>query len=247
MVQRRAESGIEWLEYPLLAGLKHGSMLRRGGVSVGSRDSLNLAFDGDVEEHVQENLVRVQKVLGLDSLHYSSKQMHGSDLIEVHKDSPQVLPPCDALVTREPGVALMIRHADCQGAILYDPLKRVLAVAHAGWKGSVKNIYLKVIEAMQTQYGSQPENILVGISPSLGPQAAEFIHYRQELPEAFWTYQIAPNYFDFWAISQMQLVECGVQPANIEMARMCTYTNTEDCFSARRNRQAGRHGTVGCM
>lgn len=219
-------------------------MLRKGGTSEGSCGSLNLGFDGDNEEHVHENLARVQRALGIGLLRYPSKQAHGIDVIEVCKDSPQALPTCDALITREPDVALMVRHADCQAAIFYDPYKRALGIAHAGWRGSVQNIYQKVIEALRTGYGCRAENILVGISPSLGPQAAEFVHYRQEFPEVFWDYQVAPNYFDFWAISQMQLVACGVQPENIEMARMCTYTNTDDCFSARRNRQTGRHGTV---
>ena len=247
MVMRRSKEGVDWLEFSILAGLKHGSMLRNGGVCQGECDSLNFAFDRDVEANVYENFSRTQKVLELDTIRYVSQQMHGVTIVEVNRSSPIVLPPCDALVTADVDVPLLIRHADCQAAIFYDPGKRVLALAHAGWRGSVQNIYGEVIKTLQIRYGCQPSDLLVGISPSLGPQSAEFINYRTELPETFWKYQTIPSYFDFWAISQAHLMECGVRPEHIELARMCTYINTKDCFSARRNREAGRHGTVACM
>ena len=141
----------------------------------------------------------------------------------------------------------MVKHADCQAMILYDPLQKALAVVHSGWRGSVQNIYSQVVQAMKENYGCQPPHLLAGISPSLGPQAAEFINYRQELPESFWPFQIKPNYFDFWAISQAQLLACDSSSENIEIARMCTYANPADCFSHRRDRQVDRHHTIACM
>ncbi len=246
-MQRKSKFGVDWLEFDHLQGLCHGVMLRRGGVSLGSRAALNLGFEGDVEEHVCENLKRVQQCLQMESIHYPTKQLHGINIVEVCVKSFVELPNCDALMTCEPGVPLMVRHADCQAAIFFDPIKAVLAVAHCGWRGSVQNIYSKVVEAMEAKHNCRPKDLLVGISPSLGPQAAEFVNYRRELPESFWQYQAAPNYFDFWAISQNQLQACGIKEENIEIARICTYADTENYFSYRRHKQTGRHGTVACM
>lgn len=136
-----------------------------------------------------------------------------------------------------------MRHADCQAALLYDPVQKAIGNVHCGWRGSILNIYEEVVMQMNALYGSQPRDILVCISPSLGPMAAEFIHFKKELPESFWKYQVKPTYFDFWEISKRQLLEVGILEKNIEIAGMCTYTNQKDFFSYRRNKLTGHHGT----
>ena len=170
-------------------------------------------------------------------------QCHGKDIVEVSHCTLQPLKG-DALTTSDRGIALMIAHGDCQVAIIYDPIHHAVTNVHSGWRGSVQNIYAEAILHMKTAYGSKPEDLLVGISPSLGPTAAQFIHYRTELPESFWEYQIKPDYFDFWAISKAQLTQAGVLPHHIEIAGICTYSNPQDYFSYRFNRTTGRNGTV---
>lgn len=147
-------------------------------------------------------------------------------------------------MTDEKNVGLMIKHADCQAAIFYDPLHHAVANVHCGWRGNVKNIYREIVEAMGQRYGSRPQDLLVGISPSLGPQASEFRNYIKELPKSFWEFQIKPLYFDLWEISKQQLMGCGILSHHIEIAKICTFSTPEDCFSYRREKRSGRHATI---
>jgi YfiH family protein len=236
--------GITWLEFDLLAEHKrivHGCFLRHGGASQGAFASLNFGSDlGDCEASVAHNLMQVQQRLDLPNI-TSLHQVHGTEVLQVTHPSKELCG--DAMVCSQPGHALMIKHADCQAAIFYDPKTHIIAAAHSGWRGSVQNIYSNVIANLK-QFGCEPANLLVCIGPSLGPQHAEFVNYRQELPESFWGYQTKPNLFDFWAISKDQLMACGILSQHIEVAGMCTYKNVNDCFSYRRDGLTGRHGTV---
>jgi len=87
---------------------------------------------------------------------------------------------------------------------------------------------------MRAVYGSNPKDLLVCISPSLGPNHAEFVHYKTELPESLWEFKIGENYFDFWSISRRQLENEGILPHHIQIAEIDTYSH-EGCFSHRRS------------
>lgn len=245
MGRKKEHHGCTYLCYDLFANhpeLTHASFTRHGGNSQGDFASLNTSFEvGDNPDDVKANLAKVKSTLDLTHL-LSGKQFH-SDNVHVIDSPLQSIPPCDALVTNLTDVALLIKHADCQAALFYDPINRAIAGAHAGWKGSVKKIYTKTIQIMQSRYGSDPKNILVTISPSLSPEASEFIHYKSELPEAFWQFQIKPTYFDFWAISKYELQAAGVLPHHIEIAGICTRSES-DYFSYRREKKTGRLASV---
>ncbi len=202
---------------------------------------------GDQTSAVTTNLAKIQANLG-DGLHhspkiFSGKQVHGKNTALITAISPSEIANCDSLMTNEPYKALMIRHADCQATLFYDPKNRAIANVHAGWKGSVLNIYAETIGQMQKVFGSKPADLIVCVSPSLGPDNAEFIHFAEELPEEFWSFQITPNHFDFWAITTHQLQNEGILPSHIEMARIDTYSAPEDYFSYRRDKITGRHAT----
>jgi YfiH family protein len=243
---RKSTGGIEWLEFEILAqqpGLVHGVFLRHGGVSSGPYASLNAGGgSGDEVSHIEENRQRLLKVLNLKSF-VSGKQVHGDEVIIV-ESMLQLVGDCDALMTEKIDLGLMIKHADCQAALIYDPVQRALANVHAGWRGNVKNIYSATVQKMLQIFGSRPEDLLVGVSPSLGPHSAEFKHYHTEFPEAFWRFQVRPGYFDLWALARYQLEQCGILPQHIEIAEICTYTNAQDYFSYRRDGVTGRHATV---
>jgi copper oxidase (laccase) domain-containing protein len=126
-----------------------------------------------------------------------------------------------------------------------------VANVHAGWRGQVKQIYRITLDKMACVFGTRPEEVLVCISPSLGPDHSEFIHYQEELPTDFLLFQTKPTYFDLWAISQYQLESCGVLPHHIEIAKIDTYAHPDDFFSYRREKATGHtdpitgsHGTV---
>lgn len=236
-MQRHIHGHLEWLAFDLLSDipcLTHGTFTRHGGTSTGPHASLNLAYRvGDDPACVQSNIALVKNILGIADIKHVH-QTHGIGICQVKHDTPPDCEHYDAMMTDIPQLGLMIKHADCQGAIFYDPIHHAISNVHSGWRGSVQNIYAHTIAAMGRAYGTKPEDLLVCISPSLGPEAAEFIHYRTELPQTFWDYQVKPNYFDFWAISEMQLRACGILQHHIEIARICTYCNASDFFSYRR-------------
>lgn len=226
--------------------LAHAVSTRAGGVSGGPFASMNLGDGvGDDEDAVAENRKRLLEHCSADSLVWAT-QVHGCEVVEVG-DVPASPPSCDALISNVSGLALMIKHADCQAAIIYDPVRHALGLVHSGWRGSVQNIYGKTIERMHTCYGSIPSDLIVCIGPSLGPEAAEFVNFRDELPEELWRFQRKPNYFDFWAISQAQLTEARVRPENIEFSHLCTFSDPKAFFSYRRDRVTGRMGTVAAL
>lgn len=237
----KEKEGLRFLQYELLSEftrVKHATFQKHGGLSKGSYDSLNTSFSvGDEADAVKGNLEKVQTFLDLPKLAIAG-QVHGDIIIEALDTG--TAGEGDALITRTLNLGLGIRHADCQAALFYDPVLHVAAAVHAGWRGNVQDIYRKAIDRLRSQYGSKPANLLVCISPSLGPEASEFIHYRQEFPSSFWPYQIKPNYFDLWAIAEDQLLNAGIKAHHIEIARICTYGNPQDYFSYRREKISGR-------
>ncbi|MDE3045913.1 MAG: peptidoglycan editing factor PgeF [Verrucomicrobiota bacterium] len=238
---------LEWLEYELLEHyphVLHGTFSRHGGMSAGRFGTLNLGnATADHVETVKANREVVRKALGLPRLMFPHQQ-HGVIVHRVNGKNGDHPIHADALYTTEKNVGLGVTHADCQAAIFYDPVHEAVAVAHAGWRGSAQNIYARVVETLQREIGTQPHNLIVCISPSLGPDHAEFKNYKQELPKEFWDFQTKPLYFDFWAISKMQLTKCGILEKNIEIAGLCTTCNTNDYYSHRADKDTGRNATV---
>lgn len=233
-------------EFDLLKNCKeisHGSFTRHGGVSAFPFSSLNVGKNlGDPFENVDENIGKITRALGV-SRSLPCFQCHSSD-IHIIRDVEAPIPPCDALITQLPDVALLIKHADCQAGLFYDPVTRVIANVHSGWRGSVLGVYTKTIHALQKHFGTRPEDLLVCISPSLGPENAEFKNFRKEFPSSFFPFQVKPNYFDFWAISEYVLRQAGVLPHHIEIARQCTVASPEHYFSYRGEKVSGRLGTA---
>lgn len=249
-MKRKKSGEVEWLEFELLSEFPevvHGVMLRKGGVSSGPCSSLNIGGNTDDPwENIRENRKRAASALGLDQI-ASAYQVHSDQVVQVSNKNTLDVGEADGLMTQLLDVGLMIKHADCQAAIFYDPVNRALANIHAGWRGNVKNIYANTIEQMGKAFGTSPQQLVVCISPSLGPLHAEFKNYREELPESFWKFQVASAHFDLWAIARMQLEACGVPSAQIEIASICTYANSEDFFSYRREKPTGRNATIAAI
>jgi YfiH family protein len=152
----------------------------------------------------------------------------------------------DGFFTQLPGLVMMIKVADCQAILLYDPKRKAVGIIHSGWRGSVNNIAGKAIQLMRTEYNCNPPDIIVGVGPSLGPCCSEFRNWKQEFPPEFSQYQVRENYFDFWAITQRQLIESGVLRENIEIAALCTKCHPEVFYSYRGEGKTGRFAvTIG--
>lgn len=244
---RKEKNGIVWLEFELLAefkNLQHGVFLRHGGVSSGRFGSLNFALmGGDVIANVKMNRQRVQEILQLPRMARSHLQ-HGCQAAVVDLNNIDAIHFCDALATREKNIGLLITHADCQAAVFYDPVENIVANVHAGWRGNVLNVYGKTIDFLKHHFGCNPANLCVGISPSLGPDDAEFINYQTEFPTSFQAFQTKQNHFNLWEISRWQLQREGILPHHIQIAEISTLSNPQDYFSYRREPISGRHGTI---
>lgn len=232
-----------------LLQVPHGLFTNLAGVSSPPYASLNLGYHvGDQVPLVAENRRRVREVLGLEHL-ATTQQVHGDRVLVVNGvPDEQDHPGYDALITDQPGIGLVVQQADCQAVLLWAVQRQVVAAIHCGWRGSVLNIIGKTIRCLETTYGVSPGELRAVLSPSLGPCCGEFTNYQRELPTWMHTYQVRPNYFDFWLISRRQLEEAGVLAAHIEVAGLCTRCD-QRFFSYRRactetNGTTGRQGSI---
>src|SRR5438270_1868860 len=152
-------------------GLRHAVFGRHGGVSPAPWQSLNLSTStGDSAENVCENYRRVYALLGYTTTDaVISRQVHGNRVAAAGRAERGLrLPDCDALITNEPDVVLLQRHADCPPIFLFDPKRRALGVAHAGWRGTLANIAAAMVRGLAEAYGSRPSDLIATIGPGIG-------------------------------------------------------------------------------
>ena len=162
---------------PRWCGAPHGFSTRLGGVSPAPWDSLNLgAGRGDDPARVGENFRRFCRAVGTDAdALVKNRQVHGTTIRSVTRAdvlSDPSLPgkfPADGLVTDQPGVCLTIFSGDCIPILLYDPIRRVIAAVHAGWRGTAAGAAAQGVLAMTERYGCRPEDILAAIGPGIAP------------------------------------------------------------------------------
>lgn len=228
----------------------HGIFTRNGGTGTGPFHSLNVGFRvGDKKENVLKNRQIVSNIFGGMDL-ICVRQVHGTHGViikekeayaGIHVETP---PVGDALVTGRRNLLLVIQVADCQPVMVYDPEKHMTVNIHCGWRGNVENIIGRTIGVMRNTFNCDPERLIAGIGPSLGPCCAEFVNYKQEIPEIYWKHKIGENHFDLWAISRDQLCNAGVLPKNIELSNICTQCNTDQFFSYRAEEETGRFAAV---
>ncbi|MCG8470870.1 MAG: peptidoglycan editing factor PgeF [Desulfobacterales bacterium] len=245
-MNRIESQGLVYDQFPIFSDIPwlfHGCFTRKGGVSTGPYQGLNLALsNGDLPESVKENRRRVLQEAGGHELVFLS-QVHG-DRVHLHKEGTLEPVTADAVVTNRPGSMLTILTADCQAVFLVDPVKKVVANAHAGWRGSVAGILSKTVATMVDAFGCEPEDILAGIGPSLGPCCAEFVHYKKELPKSFYSHRVGINHFDFWAISRDQLCRAGLCAHKIRASLHCTRCDSDHYYSYRERHTTGRMASV---
>ena len=166
------------LEYEATQGIcvPHGFTTRLGGVSEGIFASLNIACHrGDSEENVAENFRRLGKAIGFDPARVVLTRQTHSDIVRVVTAADcqgldhHQYPECDALITCDPGTALLIFTADCTPILLHDPVTGAVGAVHAGWRGTAADIAGKTVEAMQDNFGCDPANLCAAIGPNIGP------------------------------------------------------------------------------
>jgi YfiH family protein len=231
-------------------GLFHFSSLRVGGTSKDNYSSLNLGLNsGDAPHNVLANRMKLCDALDIDSAKFVlPKQTHSATVKVIDPDffrfdeheRKAFLNETDAVITNIEGVCVAIKTADCIPVLLFDPKRKVVAAIHAGWRGTIQNIVLKTIIKLTEEFGSQPADLFAGIGPSISPGvyevgkevwgqfAAEF--YSDTAPA-----QEDKKVLNLWKANHAQLIFAGVPSNQIETARICTLSDRERFFSARRD------------
>lgn len=242
--------------------VRYGYSTRMLGASKGIYASMNLGLNrGDDVSLVKENYRRICNAVGIpmESL-VLSRQTHLCNVRKVTKADcgngitrENAFADIDALMTNEPGVPLTIFTADCVPVFLYDPVKRVIALAHAGWRGTVGGICRETVLAMRKEYGSEPKDILAAIGPSIcrscfeiGPEVAECFREAFPMPVdagsgVLYSGEGDRFYADLWRANEYMLSDAGVLPEHITVSGLCTMCRTDLFFSHRAT--AGRRGS----
>ena len=240
---------VVYLQFPRLSGythLSHAVFTRHGGVSKTPFDSLNTSYGTDDDpDCVTVNLKMIKEIIGAGELQFMN-QVHGKEILVLQKDdSPLEAPPNgDAIITNKPGMALLVKQADCQGVMIYDPIEKVVANVHCGWRGHTHNILGAVVRRMRSDFGCREADLVAAIGPSLGPCCGEFVTHEEIFPEVFKRFMVRENHFDLWKLTLWQLLMAGLGQENIELAGICTKCRTDLFYSYRGEGVTGRFGTV---
>lgn len=159
------------------AGVRHAFFTRKGGVSEGLYDSLNVGEgSGDEAEAVRENRRRAAGHFALPPDRLATNyQVHSAEAVAL-TDLAQLAQPrarADALVTNLSGVALGALSADCAPILIADPHAQVVAAVHAGWRGAITGVVEATVVLMVERFGARPERMLAAVGPCIGPASYE--------------------------------------------------------------------------
>lgn len=164
------------LEYLIAENIPvpHCFTTRYGGVSTGSLSTLNIGMHrGDDPKNVEENYRILGDALGISaSALVLTRQVHSDIVRKVGLADAAGLdhhayPECDALITNQPGVGLVVFTADCTPILLWDEVTGAVGAVHAGWRGTAAALAEKTVKAMGNAYGCHPENIRAAIGPNI--------------------------------------------------------------------------------
>ncbi len=230
--------------------IMHAFTTRLDGIS---KFNNNLAYHvNDSSYNVDKNHNKLAKYLQypINRLVHMN-QVHGDQItiINNNHDNKEV-PTCDALITQEKELPLMVMVADCNPILIYDPIREVIAAIHAGRAGIFSNIISKTIKKMQKLYECEPKDILVSIGPSIHQCCYEVGNeIKEETNRLGYDYAIMTDenkyFLDLISIAKRQLKETGVTIKNIEISKYCTACNTDIFFSYRaENNSCGRFAGV---
>ncbi len=205
--------------------------------------SFNLRFTGDFDEIIKSNRIELAKILKLKPGQFVfPRQEHTRNIVSVLQIPETEITQTDALITNQRGICLCIQTADCVPLLLFDPVKKVTAAVHTGWRGTVQKISEAVIHEMTSKYKSRPENILAVIGPSISPEVYEVgeevvAAVRSTIPDAAKTHHINSSgntNFNLWEANRQLLLKSGVLSENIEVLGECSFLLKDKYFSARR-------------
>ncbi|MBQ9148425.1 MAG: peptidoglycan editing factor PgeF [Oscillospiraceae bacterium] len=250
------------VEYLKADGIKapHCFTTRIGGVSTGIWESMNIAnHRGDAPENVEENLRILGRCIGFEPEQLVLTRQTHSDIVRKAGAADcagvdhHAYPECDALITNEPGVGLVVFTADCTPILLHDPVTGAVGAVHAGWRGTAAGIVAKAVEAMVREYGCDPANIHAAIGPNIGQCCFETDRdvpdalreaLGSEMEEYIELYGDTGKYHvDLKEANAIWLRQAGVR--NIEISISCTACRPDRYWSHRVTH--GERGSQGAI
>ena len=256
---------LVYITFPRLeacGAVRHTFSTRLGGVSEGQFATMNTSFSGgDDFNKVEENYRRLCGAVGIDISHLVlSKQTHTSNVRVVTQDdcgtgyTKESFCDVDGLITNQSGVALVTQYADCTPLLFCDPVKRVCATSHAGWRGTVSQIGKVTIEKMITEFGCDPNDIIAAIGPCICESC-----YEVDMPvlDAFMESGIDvtgvfregkdENHFmlNLAQANKNILISAGIKEDNIDISDICTCCNSCELHSHRAT--GGKRGNLAAI
>jgi YfiH family protein len=241
---------VEYLEATALTAcdfLTHAFCTRHGGVSEGNFVNLNFSStEGDSKKNVRINWRNLSEAFNIDvKRFFVVNQVHGEEILTVDRplaefiipDSPQF----DAIITDQPGVAIGIKTADCVPIFFVDRVKLIIAVVHAGWRGTSLSIAAKVVETLTTGFTCRADDIIAAIGPAIGPccyQVDEPV-FNAMRGHKGWESFFSPTpekgkwMLDLSLANKIQIISKGILDRNIFTADYCTCCNRDIFYSHR--------------
>lgn len=236
--------------YDLGAEVTAFSTTRHGGCSTGNYATFNInRFCGDDEACIRKNREALCSLLGIsDDCLLMPHQVHDTRVVRVdeqllslpEEQQKEALEGFDALMTNLKGVCIGVSTADCIPILLYDEVHQAVCAIHAGWRGTVKRIVEKAVDAMKETYNTCPRQLKAQIGPGIHLDSFEVGDevYEAFVLEGFNMSAISVKkekwHIDLPECNRLQLLDTGLLPENIKVLPVCTYQQTDRFFSARR-------------
>lgn len=250
-------AAVDWLRFAgldAIPGVRHAVFGRHRGVSQPPWDSLNVSFAvGDDPANVRANRGIVAASLGFTLAEVASvRQEHGTRTLALRRCDPHAeaeLPAADILCTDEAGVLLLMKFADCVPILLAAQDGRAVAIAHAGWRGTLAGVAGLAVRALAEQFAVPPAAVWAGVGAAAGPccyrvgaEVVEAARSSAAVPAECLLSRADGYYLDLWEAARRQLQAAGVPERQIQMAGVCTVCNSARFFSHRatRGRPSGR-------
>jgi YfiH family protein len=238
--------------------INHGITTRKGGISPSVYSSLNLSYSvADSYENVKKNRQLLSEYFGLKHANLIfPNQCHSSNICVISKRNYGmiILDNTDALICSDENIAIGVLAADCYPLLFFDRVNKVIAAAHAGWRGTVNEICRKVISKLKSDFNSSAENIYVGIGPGISQNQYEVdekvVREIKKLDvELEMVLQQSNNDGHFLLnlaeLNKLLILTEGIPEDHIELMNLCTYNNPNLFFSARRDGfETGRTAAV---
>ena len=124
------------------------------------------------KEEYEKNIGNYKKICDVNNINYKNivkaSQAHTDNILEIaKKDITETIEKVDGLITQEKDIILATTNADCILLLFFDPIKKVIANTHSGWRGTLQEISVKTVKKMQNDFGCNPKDIIVCICPSI--------------------------------------------------------------------------------